>query len=323
MTRAASTAAETSDLIKFRPAAPVVPPTTTRARKGGAASSRTLRQGAHRGRSAAKTVRDRPERTQPARSPSPEPEEPSEERHDIAFPGEGIYSGQCVHHGSVPSREGHGKFWYVNGDVYEGSWRRSLPHGTGKIRYATGAVYDGGFSRGKRHGHGTLFYANGDVYDGAWSDDNKEGHGVFTWAASGERYEGAWQAGVMDGDGYYSFADGCGFRGSYLDGKRHGFGVFIQPSGMEEGGDWEHGALVRSRPADGSAQRSLGELISGAQQSVKQRRAAAADFPHERRASSKLRSQRGGRGTQREVGFASTSPSGSAAFAGAAFYATA
>ena len=86
----------------------------------------------------------------------------------------------------VALRQGRGKFWYVNGDVYEGHWRRNLPHGQGRLIYTSGAVYEGAFVSGRRHGAGVLTYASGDVYEGAWNDDNKEGRGTFTFIESAD-----------------------------------------------------------------------------------------------------------------------------------------
>ena len=207
----------------------------------------------------------------------------------MAYPGIGIYTGQVYYSPRRPRvalRQGRGKFWYVNGDVYEGHWRRNLPHGQGRLIYTSGAVYEGAFVSGRRHGAGVLTYASGDVYEGAWNDDNKEGRGTFTWARNGERYEGEWLAGVMHGEGHYTFADGCTFEGGYCEGKRHGFGVFNHGDGTEESGEWEHGTLVRRAPVDESVHLSLDVLIRGAKQKHSERQHGPT--------SSKQRSQGGG-----------------------------
>ena len=40
-------------------------------------------------------------------------------------------------------KEGKGKFWYVEGSVYEGMWLNDEKHGKGKETYSDGAMYEG------------------------------------------------------------------------------------------------------------------------------------------------------------------------------------
>ena len=138
-------------------------------------------------------------------------------------------------------REGIGKLFYSNGDVYEGEWMADERHGTGTMVYhAIGAVFEGCFQHGVRHGYGTLSYANGDSYSGAWEEDTKQGVGRFCWAQQKSVYEGQFQCGAMHGRGKYTFADGCVYEGEYANGERHGRGVLILPDGTRESGEW-HG----------------------------------------------------------------------------------
>jgi len=58
-------------------------------------------------------------------------------------------------------RSGQGKYFYVNGDVYEGEWRDHVRHGQGKYTYAdTGSMYVGTWRDGQMEGHGELVHAN-------------------------------------------------------------------------------------------------------------------------------------------------------------------
>jgi len=45
---------------------------------------------------------------------------------------------------------------YGGGEVYDGHWRRGVPHGAGRCEYADGDVYEGGWVDGRRHGEGAL-----------------------------------------------------------------------------------------------------------------------------------------------------------------------
>jgi hypothetical protein len=158
-------------------------------------------------------------------------------------PGEGVYAGSMVR----GVRDGSGKLWLNNGDMYEGQWRGDELHGQGRIAYQTGAVYEGDFEDGRRHGWGTLIYANGDVYEGSWNDDTKEGRGTFHWKEMGTKYDGDFFGGVMHGEGRYYFADGSMYQGSYKDGKRQGRGTLTMSDGSTHTGEWQGLARTLSK----------------------------------------------------------------------------
>ena len=58
----------------------------------------------------------------------------------------------------------HGKFEYINGDVYEGYMHKCEPHGQGVWKEQNG-TFDGEFEHGD-FVHGTITYADGSVYKG-------------------------------------------------------------------------------------------------------------------------------------------------------------
>lgn len=73
------------------------------------------------------------------------------------------YEGTFIH----GEKLGTGKFYYMNGDVYDGCYR-SIPEGSGtKTYYLTHEKYEGIFNNGQRHGRGKQYYSDGSLkYDG-------------------------------------------------------------------------------------------------------------------------------------------------------------
>lgn len=68
-------------------------------------------------------------------------------------------------------RCGFGKYFYINGDTYEGEWLNHVRHGQGTYTYAaTGTKYVGTWNNGKRDGHGELVHAN-HKYVGVFKED--------------------------------------------------------------------------------------------------------------------------------------------------------
>lgn len=68
-------------------------------------------------------------------------------------------------------RSGFGKYYYVNGDTYEGEWQNHVRHGKGTYFYAaTGSKYCGLWNNGKWEGQGELVHAN-HKYSGMFKDN--------------------------------------------------------------------------------------------------------------------------------------------------------
>ena len=68
-------------------------------------------------------------------------------------------------------RCGTGKYYYINGDIYDGEWQNHVRHGQGVYYYSeTGTKYMGTWKEGKREGHGELIHAN-HKYVGPFKED--------------------------------------------------------------------------------------------------------------------------------------------------------
>ena len=149
------------------------------------------------------------------------------------YVGERNAAGQC---------EGHGKYVFADGAVYEGEFKAGKAEGRGKHRMANGDVYEGELKAGKREGRGIYRWANGNVYEGEYNAGKKEGRGIFRWA-DGDVYEGEWKADKMEGRGIYRYASGAVYEGEWKAGKRDH--------------DETNRSLNRSRSANSSAAHSI------------------------------------------------------------------
>ena len=78
-------------------------------------------------------------------------------------------------------RCGKGKFYYVNGDIYDGEWKDHVRHGLGSYTYAdTASCYVGLWKNGQRDGQGELIHAN-HKFVGKFVDDKVCNHCSNFW----------------------------------------------------------------------------------------------------------------------------------------------
>lgn len=70
-------------------------------------------------------------------------------------------------------REGTGKMVYINGDTYEGGWKRNLYHDKGSLIKKSGGLdrYDGKWENGKFSGKGICVYRDLGRLEGEFKDD--------------------------------------------------------------------------------------------------------------------------------------------------------
>lgn len=89
-------------------------------------------------------------------------------------------------------RDGYGVYYCADKDKrsnyeYHGQWRDNLRQGHGKCFYYNGDLFVGNWKSGKRHGPGEHFYRKGDKYTGDWRSDMRDGQGTLT-ANNGSYY---------------------------------------------------------------------------------------------------------------------------------------
>ena len=80
----------------------------------------------------------------------------------------------------VGMREGHGCFIAKDRQdprnyEYRGLWQENRRDGQGRCYFYNGDLYEGEWVRGKRHGKGKAFLQSGERYVGLWEADRRHG----------------------------------------------------------------------------------------------------------------------------------------------------
>lgn len=78
------------------------------------------------------------------------------------------YEGFVMRHGTTQVKQGHGRYQFANGSVYEGDWHHGAMHGKGVFFEAeTSDRFEGLWSFGRRV-NGVYYFPNGDLFIGAF-----------------------------------------------------------------------------------------------------------------------------------------------------------
>lgn len=143
-------------------------------------------------------------------------------------------------------KHGLGRFFYPNGDRYEGQWVRNEKQGRGTYFFANGDRYDGEFQAGVKEGTGQYFFANGDVCEGEWRGGTFCGEGSMRTKADGRLFKGSFQKGLPHGACELWGPQGLIYRGTWRTGVPHGEDALFHPprgSGDEYRGPFEDGLM--------------------------------------------------------------------------------
>jgi len=142
------------------------------------------------------------------------------------------------------------------GDVYDGEWRGTVPHGRGIIRRANGERYEGFVKDGKPHGHGSLVKIASLVtpndtqmrYEGGWENGVFEGDGVLTIRNPSAPHAQMLKRGLfVKGNivrGVIVTGDGRRWEGDFRDDVLHGEGTETLADGARRTGRWRNGEFV-------------------------------------------------------------------------------
>ncbi|MBQ7552054.1 MAG: hypothetical protein IJT15_01220 [Rickettsiales bacterium] len=143
-------------------------------------------------------------------------------------------------------REGHGKYTYENGDVYDGDWKGDVKEGRGTYTYKDLGVYEGEWKKGVREGYGKMTYEDGDVYKGDWKGDVKEGRGKITFK-NGSAYDGDWKNDKWEGYGKLTYENGDFYEGNWKNDKLEGYGKFTFKDGRSYTADLKQNYIKQNR----------------------------------------------------------------------------
>eukprot|EP00347_Sterkiella_histriomuscorum_P004159 403361531 len=158
-----------------------------------------------------------------------------------------IYEGKLT---ATMKREGqNGKFYFLNGDRYEGEWVKDVRQGKGKLFFYKGGEFEGTFK-------------DDEIYDGKLKDKddnifinemksggyflrgklNGLGKGLF---ANGDEYEGEFRDGVFSGKGKITYKnldqtyyEEAVYVGQFRNHKREGYGEMKWNIGKEQFKGW-------------------------------------------------------------------------------------
>ena len=124
-----------------------------------------------------------------------------------------FYTGQVSKEGD---RNGHGIYFYLNGDVYDGQFVHNKRIGQSRLRFVDGSEYIGQFINDEAEGHGIYTDIHGNRYMSIAKDKS---------LASKENKNGFFLKGRLYGKGELTFKNGDMYVGEFKGTKRHGYGV--------------------------------------------------------------------------------------------------
>ena len=123
-----------------------------------------------------------------------------------------------------------------------------MKQGFGKFFWDNGNVYYGDFLKGKRTGKGKFTWKkSGDIYEGDNVDDSFTGKGKYTFKVSGDIYEGDFVELDFSGKGQYTWKNGNIFYGSFIRNKIQSGRLIYKSSGKVEYGRYDSSGYWRKR----------------------------------------------------------------------------
>ena len=155
-----------------------------------------------------------------------------------------------------------GRIFFVNGDIYEGEMKNSVPHGKGKFQFHSGEIYNGDFDMGEMTGTGVLIFSDKTIYKGEIKNGIFNGKGQMKWNygieyngyfmdsclsgkgkifnIQGEEYDGNFEQNEFHLEGKYSFNNGDSYEGSFEYGIKKGKGIYKRNDKIIFEGIWNN-----------------------------------------------------------------------------------
>ena len=152
-----------------------------------------------------------------------------------------IYKDGSVYNGTVNDefkRDGIGKYYMSNGDIYEGFFLNNQMEGRGRLLSPKGYGYLGDFKNSVPCGYGNKYTLDNHIFKGTWNNNVLQGLGE-EYSPDGSYYAGNFEGGKKNGYGKFSFVDGSSFYGFFVDGEIIGEGIYKWKDGRMYEGIWK------------------------------------------------------------------------------------
>ncbi|KAM8961004.1 radial spoke head 10 homolog B isoform 2-T2 [Pelodytes ibericus] len=148
------------------------------------------------------------------------------------------YEGDTVH----GLYEGDGVAFFIDGNIYRGTFSEGLMHGKGTYTWADGLTYEGEFSMNFPMGHGVYIWPNGCRYEGQVYKAIRQGNGIFISSNQQVSYAGEWRKGAKHGKGaiYYNAEGTSWYDGEWIKNNKEGWGVQCFKNGNIYEGQWKN-----------------------------------------------------------------------------------
>ena len=139
--------------------------------------------------------------------------------------------------------EGQGKYKYNNGEYYIGQWKDDLKQGKGILYYEDENIkYDGDFVNDKFEGKGKYYWENGEFYIGDFKNGLNNGKGILYYKDKNIKYEGDFINDNFEGKGNYIYEDKGYYSGEFKNGLKHGKGkLYYNDGSIQYEGDFYEG----------------------------------------------------------------------------------
>ena len=129
---------------------------------------------------------------------------------------------------------------FADDQIYKGSVRNGLRHGSGTNQWPDGQTYSGEWHNDSRSGRGTHIWADGRTVTGTWKEGHVHGKVFFRWP-NGAVFDGTANMGKKEGKGFATHPDGTVYNGNYSNNEKDGYGTLIRSDGVKYRGQFRNG----------------------------------------------------------------------------------